>query len=261
MTTRKYTSLPYTEYPTLAYGGESTRKPIDTIILHSTNSTYESAISWFNSPNAGTSAHYIIANDGRLAAMLEEYFVAYHSGNLQTNERSIGIEHEGYNGLVRKDSEYDTSAKLVADICKFYNIPCDSAHIKPHREIVATACPTDLDVNRIISSAKLILAGGQSTTDKRPGWFDQISPTEFGTTGWEKLTQAQIDKWATDLPNRKIAGGKWDQLCDKLELPHTASVDEVYNKLGCSPQVLAKAEEKGRIKGRQEIKTEVSKLA
>lgn len=158
MARRKYTSLPYTEYPVAAgnFGPESERRTIDTLILHSTAGTYQSSVNWFNNPQAGTSAHYVIANDGRLAAMLEEYLVGYHSGNYSVNQRSIGIEHEGYSGLVRKDTEYATSAKLVADICKFYNIPIDRAHIKPHREIVATACPTDLDVDRIIRDAKAI---------------------------------------------------------------------------------------------------------
>ena len=159
---RAYTQLPYTEYPTLAYDSEVQRLPIAMIILHSTAGTYESSISYFNNPKAGTSAHYIIANDGRLAGMLEEYNVAFHSGSYEVNRRSIGIEHEGYSGMVRKDSEYTMSAKLVADICKFYNIPCNRDTVKPHREIVPTACPTDLDIDRIIREANVILKGVSS---------------------------------------------------------------------------------------------------
>ncbi len=101
--------------------------------------------------------------------------------------------------------------------------------------------------------------------DKRPYWFDLLSKTEFGTTGWEKLTDAQINKWVTDLIDRKVAGGKWDVICDMINMPHTASALEVYNKInalgGCSPAQLSKAKEEGRKQGRQEIKDIVKGLA
>lgn len=174
---RKYTQLPFTEYPVIAYDDESHRLPIDTIILHSTNSTYMSAVNWFNNPNAGTSAHYVISNNGDLAAMLEEYFVAFASGNYLVNQKSINIEHEGYVGMVRSDKEYEMSIKLVADICKFYSIPADNIHIKPHRDIVATSCPTDLDINRIINGAKALVSGTPTppSTDPCQLYKDQVS--------------------------------------------------------------------------------------
>lgn len=71
----------------------------------------------------------------------------------------------------------------------------------------------------------------QSTMDKRPGWFDILSKTEFGTTGWEKLTDAQITKWANDLTVRKTGNGKWDQICAKAGLPTSSTPDQVAAKL------------------------------
>ena len=67
--------------------------------------------------------------------------------------------------------------------------------------------------------------------DKRPGWFDLLSKTEFGTTGWEKLTDAQISKWASDLTVRKTGNGKWDQICAKAGLPTSSTPDQVAVKL------------------------------
>ncbi len=155
--TRKYTTLPYTEYPVATGNFDKTRKPITQIIIHSTVSKYESAIAWFGNPKAGTSAHYVIANDGRLAAMLEEYYTAYHSGNYGVNQSSIGIEHEWYSGLTLTDKLYATSAKLVADICKYYNIPCNRGTVKGHNEITATGCPNGVGVDRIVKEAQAIL--------------------------------------------------------------------------------------------------------
>lgn len=158
MANRKYTTLPWTEY-TVANGNYSATAPkIDRIVMHSTGGSYFSAISWFGNPAAKVSAHYVISNTGALAAMLEEYYTAFHSGSGSMNARSIGIEHEGYTGLVRSDAEYETSAKLVADICKYYKIPIDRQHILKHNEVVSTSCPTDLNVDRIIARAQQINA-------------------------------------------------------------------------------------------------------
>lgn len=150
---RTYTLLPYTEYSTTAF--DTNRVTIDRVVLHSTAGTLQAAISTFSSPYATTSAHYIIDNDGKLWAGLEEYNVGYHAGNYPMNQRSIGIEHVDEGSSVKKhtNAQYATSAKLVRDVCTFYNIPIDSAHIIPHNQVIATACPNGLDVARIIREA------------------------------------------------------------------------------------------------------------
>ncbi len=155
MIQREYTSLPFTEYTTYAY--EDRLVPITQIIIHSTVGTVQSAISVFSNPNAVTSAHYIVGNDGKLYAGLEEYEVAYHCGNYPMNQASIGIEHEWYQGLVISDKLYQTSAKLVADICKFYGLGCNRGVVKMHKEIVPTSCPNLIDVDRIVREAQAIL--------------------------------------------------------------------------------------------------------
>ncbi len=186
---RIYTTLPYIEKPTASgnYGGQ--RSIINTIILHSTAGTASSAVAWFGNPRAGTSAHYIIGNDGVLYAMLEEYLTGYHAGNYTVNQKSIGIEHEGYDSMIRSDKEYNSSIKLVADICKFYNIPCDREHIKPHKDIVATACPTDLDINRIISGAQKLL--NPPAIDYKTK-YEQAKGVLYGSgTSWTKYKKLQ----------------------------------------------------------------------
>ncbi len=152
---RKYTSLPFEEFETASGNFDDNRQTIDTIIIHSTVGTVKSAISRFGNPESEVSAHYIIGNDGKLYAGLEEYLVAYHSGKYAVNQKSIGIEHEWYDGLAPSDALYQTSAKLVKDICDFYNIPIDRDHIKQHKEIVATRCPNAIDIDRIIKEAQV----------------------------------------------------------------------------------------------------------
>lgn len=156
--TRDFTSaIPYTEFTVATGNFDTLRQPISQIIIHSTAGTVSSAINTFGSLNSGVSANYIIGNDGSLWGGLEEKWTAYHAGNLDVNRRSIGIEHEWYPGIVISDALYKTSAKLVADICKFYGLGCNRGVIKGHREIVATSCPNLIDVDRIVREANLIL--------------------------------------------------------------------------------------------------------
>lgn len=152
---REQTTLQNTEFVTATGNYDTSRAPIDRIIIHSTVGTVQSAITVFGNPANKTSAHYIVGNDGSLWQGLEEFNTAYHSGNYAMNQRSIGIEHEWYSGIHPSDALYAKSAALVKDICTFYNIPIDRTHILKHSEVVATGCPNEIDVDKIVQ-----LAGG-----------------------------------------------------------------------------------------------------
>lgn len=174
---RKYTSLPYKEETVHEDRFDISRSPIEYVIIHTTVGSMQSAINLFaNKPQPGkeTSAHYGVKLDGGIIAWLEEYYTGYHCGNYQMNQKSIGIEHEdNWNGKdpepERTDALYETSSKLVYDICKFYSIPIDRTHILKHKEVkgVATACPDKLDIDRIIKGAvSLQDAPGSSNCEK-----------------------------------------------------------------------------------------------
>lgn len=154
---REETSIPNIEFTTATGNFDTQRQPITQIIIHSTVGTVQSAINRFGQTGAGVSAHYIIGNNGALYQGLEEYYTAYHSGKLDVNRRSIGIEHEWYQGMIINDELYKKSAMLVADICKFYGLGCNRGVVKGHKEIVATGCPNQIDVDRIVREAQAIL--------------------------------------------------------------------------------------------------------
>lgn len=86
------------------------------------------------------------------------------------------------------------------------------------------------DELRAFKNTLPVISSQPNMNDPRAGWFDLLSRTEFGTTGWEKLTDEQVKKWIRELPERRVAGGKWDALCDRLGLAHTVSVDEALSK-------------------------------
>jgi N-acetyl-anhydromuramyl-L-alanine amidase AmpD len=66
--------------------------------------------------------------------------VAYHAGNRDFNERSVGIEHEGFVDRPKDftDAMYAASARLTARICARYDLPVDREHIIGHVEVPGT---------------------------------------------------------------------------------------------------------------------------
>lgn len=72
--------------------------------------------------------------------MIRELDVAYHAGNRDYNERSVGIEHAGFVDRPQDftDAMYAASARLTAGICARYGIPVDRKHILGHVEVPGT---------------------------------------------------------------------------------------------------------------------------
>jgi hypothetical protein len=107
-------------------------------VIHTTETSYASAIRFFSHPGANASAQYVIrSSDGAITQMVEERDIAWHAGNPQYNATSIGIEHEAF---VRDcswytDAMYQSSARLVAFLTRKYGIPIDRAHIIGHSQV------------------------------------------------------------------------------------------------------------------------------
>ncbi|MET9152595.1 N-acetylmuramoyl-L-alanine amidase [Streptomyces griseoflavus] len=113
---------------------------IDMVIVHVTQGSFDSAVRAFQDPGHKAATHYIVGQDGRVTQMIRELDVAYHAGNRDYNERSIGIEHEGFVDRPGDltDEMYEASARLTARICARYDIPVDRAHIIGHIEVPGT---------------------------------------------------------------------------------------------------------------------------
>ncbi|MEU6126059.1 N-acetylmuramoyl-L-alanine amidase [Streptomyces sp. NPDC047123] len=113
---------------------------IDRVVIHVVQGGYQTALRVFKDPGHGAAAHYVVRKDGHIAQMIRELDVAFHAGNKSYNERSIGIEHEGF--VDQKASftgpMYAASARLTAGICRRYDIPVDREHIVGHVEVPGT---------------------------------------------------------------------------------------------------------------------------
>ncbi|MEU3778416.1 peptidoglycan recognition family protein [Streptomyces sp. NPDC032472] len=111
--------------------------PIDYVVIHLTTDFLPRMLRMFQDPSEGVSAHYVISSTGtRIAQCVRERDVAWHAGNVWYNQRSIGIEHEGWvDQPVYSDGMYEASAVLTATICAKYDVPVDRDHILGHVEV------------------------------------------------------------------------------------------------------------------------------
>ncbi|MCD2464250.1 N-acetylmuramoyl-L-alanine amidase [Streptomyces sp. MBT42] len=113
---------------------------IDRVVIHVVQGSFATALKVFKDPGHGAAAHYVVRKDGHVAQMIRELDVAFHAGNRDMNERSIGIEHEGFVDRPQDFTAamYAGSARLTADICARYGIPVDREHIIGHVEVEGT---------------------------------------------------------------------------------------------------------------------------
>ncbi|TJZ58698.1 N-acetylmuramoyl-L-alanine amidase [Streptomyces piniterrae] len=118
-----------------------TQYPVDLVVVHVTQETYDDTIRLFQDPNHKAAAHYLVrSEDGYIAQCVRERDVGWHAGNWDFNTRSIGIEHEGWIDKPEyfTDALYEQSALLTAAVCDRYGIPKDREHIIGHVEVPGT---------------------------------------------------------------------------------------------------------------------------
>ncbi len=130
-------------YPASDYGNYTaadrpSSNPVDKIVVHATEGSYESAMNWFQDPTSGVSAHYTVrSSDGVVGQSVSEMNIAHHAGNWEYNQTSVGIEHEGYvsDPSWYTDAMYQSSAQVGAHLVNTYGIPVDRKHIIGHDEV------------------------------------------------------------------------------------------------------------------------------
>lgn len=131
--------------PSPNYGVTRFGNNIEFIVCHWIVGTLASADAVFANPNSDVSAHYAVGN-GEIHQYVKESNTAWHAGNQTANRKSIGIEHQGSPTMPITDATYNTSADLIADICRRHG---KRFPLRAHREFVATACPGTLDLNKL----------------------------------------------------------------------------------------------------------------
>src|SRR3954464_5593828 len=96
---------------------------VDAIVIHTTESSYQSTLNTFLSPASQVSAHYVVNTDGAITQMVDTANRAWHA--TYYNSRSIGIENVGYAGQASTWNSQNLPAleKLVAYLAYTFKVP------------------------------------------------------------------------------------------------------------------------------------------
>lgn len=109
--------------------------PVDFVTVHDIEGTAADAIGIFWDNTSQVSVHYVVDTDGTVYQTLREKDVAWQAGNYWYNQRSVGIEHTGFDATGYQwynATEYLGSAKLAAYLLTKYGIPLDHDHVMSH---------------------------------------------------------------------------------------------------------------------------------
>jgi N-acetylmuramoyl-L-alanine amidase len=105
------------------------RKPNFIIIHHTAQDSLGQTIKTFTLTRTQVSAHYVIAKDGKVVHMLNDYLRAWHAGNstwgknTDINSCSIGIELDNNGNEPFSDKQILNLIALLTKLKKDYNIP------------------------------------------------------------------------------------------------------------------------------------------
>jgi N-acetyl-anhydromuramyl-L-alanine amidase AmpD len=128
----------YPAHPENYTEAERVRESIDYIVVHVTQGSWSGSVNWFQNRGANVSAHFVVrSSDGKTAQCVRGSDIAWHAGNWTYNQKSIGIEHEGYINEPRwfTAQMYQASARLTAFLSERWGIPIDRDHIIGHDEV------------------------------------------------------------------------------------------------------------------------------
>ncbi|MFF3290953.1 N-acetylmuramoyl-L-alanine amidase [Streptomyces sp. NPDC003023] len=123
--------------------------PVDHVVIHVTQERFDDAVAVFRNSDRRTSAHYVVRSaDGHIGQCVREKDIAWHAGDPDHDNRSIGITHEGWvnAGAWFTEEMYASSAALTEAVCARHAIPLDRTHILGHHE-VSGATHTDPGAN------------------------------------------------------------------------------------------------------------------
>ncbi len=108
------------------------RKPNFIIIHHTAQDSLKQTLKTFTLAQTQVSAHYVIAQDGRVVHMLNDYLRAWHAGNsswgrnTDINSASIGIELDNNGTQPFSEPQINSLLALLTKLKKDYNIPAQN---------------------------------------------------------------------------------------------------------------------------------------
>ncbi|WP_026714117.1 N-acetylmuramoyl-L-alanine amidase [Flavobacterium daejeonense] len=108
------------------------RKPNFIILHHTAQDSIQQTVKTFTKESTQVSAHYVVAKDGHVVQMLNDYLRAWHAGvsswgkNTDINSASIGIEIDNNGSEPFSEPQITSLMALLSKLKKDYNIPAQN---------------------------------------------------------------------------------------------------------------------------------------
>lgn len=180
--------------PTTNFSQGRSGNPISLIVDHWMAATFDSALAHFMVPGIQVSAHYLVSQTGRIVQVVRDEDTAYHAGTWPANQMSIGIEHEASPTVLPSSALYAASGWLHHKLSLDYGLHLVVGEtVEPHRNIVPTACPGTLDLDRIVAEA----GGGEVTDQEFIDFYNRLIKP-----GADATIQAVKDRLAIDAHHK-----------------------------------------------------------
>ena len=170
-------------------------RPIDRIVLHFTAGNGDTAANnsdFFAKANRGASAHYFV-DENTVVQSVKEGDTAWHAGNWEMNNRSIGIEmcsrKDSRGNYYIPDATVKRAAELTRELMLKYGIPVTG--VIRHYDVTGKKCPAPMVDNAILwNNFKAML-----TVEEKPqGKIPADTPSDWAKEAW----QAAYDKVVMD---------------------------------------------------------------
>lgn len=173
---------------------------IDKVVIHYNYGDLTVEGCWQTWQTREASAHYQVQSDGIIGQLVWDSDTAWHAGNWEANQTSIGIEHANVDGGRVTEACLDNGAHLVAAICNYFKLgnPCWGKNMFPHKHFSSTSCPGELYGQQ------------KAEYEKRANyWYEKMlgfTPQEPTVNPQEP--KADIEQLARDVINGKYGNGQ-----------------------------------------------------
>lgn len=200
-----------------------------------------SLFNWFNRPTTKASAHFYVKKSGAIEQYVEVGDTAWHAGNWDINQRSVGIEQQDdgkYNDAnTYTSAQYESTAKLVAWLIKNHGVSADASNHHPHNQFAQRACPGAFDWGRVLRRAIEI------NNPPKPDNLYRVHDKNGKQIGAFKVEANAFDKWYSngrgkvtfqfkDITSKFInMANNLEQKIKELETAHADQVKSLEAKI------------------------------
>lgn len=165
----------------------------------------------------------VVIKDEQVVSMMDEFYRAWSLSSGYWDSVSLSSETCNSGGAESgwpiSEASYVSLARVVADWCIRYGIPCNRERIMGHREVYtrygasyATACPGGIDLDRVVAMANAIINGSEAIAPIRRR-FKVASALVFNKD--RPAGDGSVYTYNADIPDaplKQIGGGEFQSI-------------------------------------------------